>query len=915
MEIKDKGFYFTFDAMVAVILVLGMIVILNTYTLTSRPLEKEIQEYTGINSIGEDAMQLMTYQKLSDCFSDQQLSYFVNNSVLKSDDENLSVIDALAILWAAGNTSVAENLTKTYLQKIIPSDYKYRVVVKDTNNQIIYSSANKTNKSLVSSAKRMISGVKRNIPRTGYVAKVSLSEVEKIENHFSYFGGYVGDGNISLNVSLKNLKNVFDASMELDASNPFKLYINGNYSGNYMPSNENLSADTFLICNETFHPEYCSYISQNNIISLNFSKFPAYVGGGFLKIRYNTTENISITPQNTKIKIRNLPGIHGIINLFSSFYVPGNLNSMEIYLHYNSNYTLFVSIGNVTVFEKNPVSSEQRILLNSSEIFGNLTQNNFSLDMLSNNTVPLRIGFENISSKVENVGADVALVTDVSGSMEWCTDGTEGSFTCTDWYQNGNHLRGERWQNSGCEKKIDVAKSASKLFVNTLLNNSGNRIGLIDYTNNYGGCYQIWGWYYCYVCSYPYDCGWNSGYPGCTIPFPDSISSIVNLTSDNSTLQSSIDSTETWWGTCTCCGVNKALEMLNQLSNSSKFRAIVVLSDGEANEECPEQGTGDAKKDAILAAQTACDQNISVYTVGFGSDADETTLKAMACNDSMYYNATNVDELAQIYQEIGEKIIGASYSAQTVQVKGNFSLNNTLYPDSYLKFNYTPYVQKGFGKISLTQETDKFGGVVESPKNFSFTLPNNTQLLDLKVSSYSSNYWTDRVLIKNQSTENYEYAFKLWDFGTNYRDLGDPYIVQIPVNLASQGQNDIQVDTAINQTQTMGGSPDDRVIYTLLIPGYVPYGNTFIKAEGGTKTFESDLGNFTVKVGNFSDLWDPQNDSLDDAVERLMNSLDTNHDGKIDVKLSTSNINVDSLAIGKIPWMWGPAEIRLEVWK
>jgi len=914
-EIKSKGFYFSFDAMIALAFVIGIMILLTNFELTSNPIEKEINKYTELNSLGEDALQLMTYQKISEAFTKSQTDCFINNSVLTENDLNLSIIDSLAILWAAGNATLAQNLTQLYLEQLMPSNTNYRVLISDEDGQtVIYTSSEVDNESKITVARRLISGVKRSVPRTGYVAKVSLTEVNKMDTKFGYFGGYVGDGNITQNLSLENMNNVFEAQIELDASNPFKVYINNNFAGAFIPIEGNLSSSDFLICNETFNPDYCNYFSDQNLIEFKFENFPAYIGGGLIKIKYNSTQNISLEETSYKIKYAKLPGIKGVINLFSSFYVPGTLNSIEAYLHYKSNYTTFMSIGNATIFEKNASGVNETIYLNNDQIIGNLTQDNISINVLSGNTIPIRVGFKNISSSIERIGADVILVTDVSGSMEWCTNGQTGSQQCTDWYDDSDHLRGQRWGVTGCEKKIDVAKAAGKIFVNSILNNSGNQMGMVDYTNDYGGCAQMWSWYYCYVCEYPNSCGWNSYNPGCVIPFSDSIARTVNLTENNLTLQAAVDSTETWWGTCTCCGVNKAIEMLKEQSDETKFRGIVLMSDGEANKACAEQGSGNSKQDAILAAQAACDQNISVYTIGFGADADETTLKAMACNDSMYYNASNVEQLAEIYQNIGTSIKDASYSAQTIEFSGNFSTNNVLYSDSYLKFNYTSYSSSGFGEISLTQETEKFGGIIESPKNFSFTLPNNTEVKELMVTSYSSNFWTDRILVKNQTTQEYNYTYKLWDFGENYQILGDPFVIQIPVNTLVSGENEIQVDTATEKDTTQGGSPDDKVIYTLLIKGYVPYGNAFERAEGSTRIFESELGNFTIQVGNYEDIWDPNNDSLDDAVQRLISSLDTDNNSIIDVKLSSSNIKTDSIAIGKIPWMWGPAEIRLEVW-
>ena len=45
-----------------------------------------------------------------------------------------------------------------------------------------------------------------------------------------------------------------------------------------------------------------------------------------------------------------------------------------------------------------------------------------------------------------------------------------------------------------------------------------------------------------------------------------------------------------------------------------------------------------------------------MLSVGFGADADEDTLKQVACDIGMYYNATNASKISEIYAEIGDQI-------------------------------------------------------------------------------------------------------------------------------------------------------------------------------------------------------------------------------------------------------------------
>ena len=90
--------------------------------------------------------------------------------------------------------------------------------------------------------------------------------------------------------------------------------------------------------NWSVNPSYFSnLINGTNTIEILFDEPYSYIGGGYIKIVYNITdltqqsgeqygENASMTHR--------LPGIDGIINLYSSIYIPGDLNSMQAFLHY-----------------------------------------------------------------------------------------------------------------------------------------------------------------------------------------------------------------------------------------------------------------------------------------------------------------------------------------------------------------------------------------------------------------------------------------------------------------------------------------------------------------------------------------------------------------------------------------------------
>ncbi len=351
-------------------------------------------------------------------------------------------------------------------------------------------------------------------------------------------------------------------------------------------------------------------------------------------------------------------------------------------------------------------------------------------------------------------------------------------------------------------------------------------------------------------------------------------------------------------------------------------RSMIVMSDGDANVETDmtdvpdHDGDGDVDADdhAIEAGCRAQqDHNVTVHAVGFGSGADNATLNATAqCGNGTYY-FSSTGELESIFRNISENILNASFVGQTVETTGDGSFGR-LYPDSVLQLNYSRNDTMEFGTYSLELSSPRFGGNVTSPKNGSFTVPAGATVTDAAVTSYSANFWTDRLSIENASGMDEE-VYRLWDYGSDYRDLGDPYAVNIPVDAVQGGTNNVSIDTGLSRTQRRGGSPDDRVLYTVAVRGAVGYGDAYGKSEGGTYTFPTVGGNVTVTVGNASDPWNASNDATDDAAERLIDRLDLDGDGVVDFRLEDGDVAIDALNTGGIEWLWGPATVSLEVWQ
>jgi len=100
--------------------------------------------------------------------------------------------------------------------------------------------------------------------------------------------------------------------------------------------------------------------------------------------------------------------------------------------------------------------------------------------------------------------------------------------------------------------------------------------------------------------------------------------------------------------------------------------------------------------------------------------------------------------------------------------------------------------------------------------------------------------------------------------------------------------------------------------FTFYIRGIVGYSEVFPKAQGSNHTIEFyDGTNTSVLFGNPLDPWDPEIDAYDDAVYRLLSQLDIDGDNKLDVKISTADLNMKGSTISEVPSLWGPSKMSV----
>jgi len=907
-----KAIFFTIDSLLASgIVIVAILLVSNFYSVE--------RQRTNVNFASQDLVRVFSTMTVGEVNNNFVQSLIASGTITNT---NNTILEQIGEFWASGKTDLAANFTKNLTETIFPAAYGYSVLV---NGEEIYSRNIPVQKSLVSS-KQIISGIAKAKPTQGFTARVLLTGIKsKKTNAYAYFGGYEGDGNLTKKLILPTNVISFNSSyLEVDAGGNFNLYINSIFSGSYAEGSGgggNMLADKWNISSAYLS----NFRNGENTIRINFTSGSSYIAGGFLRVTYATS---SLNDTQTFGYDKYLfPGIDGIINLYSSIYVPGPLNNMNIFLNYSSNYNIFLRLGNTTIYQENP-NGTKNITLSNSVLSTLLDYNS-----LNQKTFPLRLGITNATTLG---AADAVLVSDVSGSMEGCSATT--SWTWSGWTESstkGCYLSGPKWywsyysgtpsgyyeinrtfwvnnsQNycscrfhplcSNDAPKVEKYKNSSKLFSEIALNTSGNKVGLVEFSSDSNSV----GYSKVYKDTCP-----SSNQP---VFFSDSIVRTFSLTSSKTDINNSIDTTDTWFDTCICCGVNKGVEMLESQSSPARRRYLIVMSDGSPNVQCTQQPNTTAIADAVQSAWDACNKGIGVFTIAFGSDADATTLKRMNCSGGKFYDAVDTAKLQEAYATIAGEIGKLSFAEQIVNVTG--LVKSVIYPSSYIEFNYTP-PEPQFNKVPLGFETDRFGNNISTG---SLTVYTNTSVSDAKVTSYSGSKWTDKLVVNGNT------VYQLSDFGNDYTILGDPFAVNIPTGSINQGSNSIAISTGLNSTASTGGSNDSRVIYTLLLNGIGDYSSIVAKANGCSWTVNFEDGTSSIinvpstysgaDTCSFSTKSYDANDALNNAVYQLFNNLDFDKNGKPNVVIDQSNLNVYTLTISKVPSLWGPAIIELRVWQ
>ena len=132
------------------------------------------------------------------------------------------------------------------------------------------------------------------------------------------------------------------------------------------------------------------------------------------------------------------------------------------------------------------------------------------------------------------------------------------------------------------------------------------------------------------------------------ITFSDYAKMLVELDNNSKNLKEGINKLHPEGTTAMGEGVLTSTQSLSEETRPDAKKIIVLLSDGMSN-------TG---LHPLSAGATARENNVAIFSVGYGYDADGQTLKAVASmTDGKYYNASTGQDLAATFGEIADVLI------------------------------------------------------------------------------------------------------------------------------------------------------------------------------------------------------------------------------------------------------------------
>ncbi|MFO7710750.1 MAG: hypothetical protein R6V53_03235 [Candidatus Woesearchaeota archaeon] len=253
-----KGFFFSIDALAAsTIIVLGIVAISMDPVGNSMDLD--------INFLADDTIDVLSELKIHELESTYVDSLIANGNITPANLNN-SVLEQAQIFWAEGKVDLAQGLLNDTISPSLKGNYRFGLFA-DKNDVLLNDSAGVMGNLM--SYKKFVSGIQEGKKTHQFMTKVSFTQIEsKQTSVYHYFGGFVGQGNITANISLNDLdgSDVTELEIDLDAPSGFNLYVNSAHMGHFSVSSPSMRSDNHIINNS----DLSNFQSGENLIRFNF---------------------------------------------------------------------------------------------------------------------------------------------------------------------------------------------------------------------------------------------------------------------------------------------------------------------------------------------------------------------------------------------------------------------------------------------------------------------------------------------------------------------------------------------------------------------------------------------------------------------------------------------------------------------
>jgi hypothetical protein len=174
-----KGFFFTFDALLASVILFGILMIITRYYMSE-------QESMHINYLSQDLITALNTIKTGEINNSWIISKIASGEI---SNTNFTITEQLGQFWADGETNLSNELCEEIMQGLIEENMGYSILI---NGEEICG-RDKTNKETLIAAGKMVSGIEKYKPTEGIVAQAHLTSIGgRKYSSYVYFGGFTG---------------------------------------------------------------------------------------------------------------------------------------------------------------------------------------------------------------------------------------------------------------------------------------------------------------------------------------------------------------------------------------------------------------------------------------------------------------------------------------------------------------------------------------------------------------------------------------------------------------------------------------------------------------------------------------------------------------------------------------------------